>query len=152
MVPANLNTLNFPITTDLQFKFWGSRHKCNKMKSIIAFSLNLSNANDNLRRYGYTLSWRKKALKAFAKYINTPSMVGITFSEVSDPWWICMPYTPDDSVIDRLLKIWEDEELWGDDLPWMEFLETLPEPLLKEWLDEDPWGDALEWEEWINNK
>lgn len=86
-----MNTLNYPIETELQKKFWGSKHKCNKMKSIIAFSTDLFNANDNLRRYGYTYAWRKKALRAFGLYINTPSMVGIPFSELSDTWWDCMP-------------------------------------------------------------
>lgn len=78
-VPIDLNTLNYPVETDLQKKFWASRHKCNKMKSIIAFSLDLDNANDNLRRYGYTRAWRKKAILAFGQYVNQYQMTGIPF-------------------------------------------------------------------------
>jgi len=90
---SKLNNLNYPIETKEAQKFWASRHKCNKMKSIIAFSLNLDNANDNLRRYGYSRAWRKRALVNFGRYINNPKMVGVNFSELADPWWVCMPYT-----------------------------------------------------------
>lgn len=82
-----MNVLNYPIETDLQRKFWASKHKCNKVKAIIAFSTDLKNANDNMRRYGYTYAWRKRAGLAFGQYVNTPSMVGIPFSTTSDKWW-----------------------------------------------------------------
>ena len=115
MVPDDLNTLNYPIETDIQKKFWGSKHKCNRMKSIIAFSLNLDNANDNLRRYGYTNAWRKKALAAFGKYVNTPTMTGVNFSELQNLWWECMKAegTPSDE-----LKAWLDKEFWDDSKEW----------------------------------
>lgn len=90
-IPNNLCRLNYPIKTPEAEAMWGSRHKCNRMKSIIAFSLTLENANDNLRRYGYTLQWRKKAIRAFGKYVNQPTMKGIPFSPISTPWWECMP-------------------------------------------------------------
>lgn len=85
-------TPNYEVKTETQIKFWGSRHKCNEMKSIICFSLDLENANDNLRRYGYTLGWRQKAINAFGKYVNTPTFEGVPFSETTKPWWECMPY------------------------------------------------------------
>ncbi len=117
MVPSSLNVLNYPIETPEAEKFWGSIHKCNKMKSIIAFSLNLDNANDNLRRYGYTLSWRKKAIRHFGVYVNTPSMVGIPFSELSTPWWECMSFDP-----------------------------TPPPPFVAAWMDNMNWQDAMTWD------
>lgn len=91
LVPDNLCKLNYPITTPEAKAMWASRHKCNRMKAIIAFSLNLANANDNLRRAGYTLQWRKKAIKAFKTYVNKPTMAGVPFSQISTPWWECMP-------------------------------------------------------------
>lgn len=91
-VPANLCKLNYPITTELQMKFWGSRHKCNRMKSIISFSLDLQDASDNLRRHGYKLLWRQKAIFHFGQYVNTPDMVGMPFTPMEVPWWKCMPY------------------------------------------------------------
>lgn len=93
-VPDNLNVLNYPIETDEAKAMWASKHKCNKMKAIIAFSLDLDNANDNLRRYGYTLAWRTKAIDAFGTYVNNPDCTGIPLTPLSTPWWECMPYNP----------------------------------------------------------
>lgn len=81
----------YSIKTEEARKFWSSKHKCNKMKAIIAFSIDLDNANDNLRRHGYTRAWRTKAIEAFSQYINQPEMVGIPFSEMDDIWWLEMP-------------------------------------------------------------
>lgn len=83
--------LNYPIETPEAIKLWGSEHVCNRMKAIIAFSLNLENANDNLRRFGYKLQWRKRALAAFGQYVSTPDAIGIPFSEMSDFYWNEMP-------------------------------------------------------------
>lgn len=115
MIPDNLNVLNYPITTPEAKKMWGSRHKCNKMKSIIAFSLDLSNANDNLRRYGYTLQWRKKAIANFGQYVNSPEMLAVPFSEMSTPWWVCMPF---DVPVDPNVAIWMDAMNWIDLNTW----------------------------------
>lgn len=116
MTPNNLNTLNYPIETEEAKKFWASRHKCNKMKCIIAFSLNLDNANDNLRRFGYTLSWRKKAIRHFGGYVNQPDMAGIPFSEMSTPWWECMGYDPNPPKPDVVR--WMDSMNWQDAMTW----------------------------------
>lgn len=86
-----MHKLNYPITTPEAIKLWGSEHVCNRMKAIIAFSLDLDNANDNLRRFGYTLQWRKRALAAFGQYVSTPDAVGIPYSEMSDFYWNEMP-------------------------------------------------------------
>ena len=83
----NNKILNYSIETDLQIKFWDSEHILNKAKCIIAFSLDLDNANDNMRRYGYKYLWRKKMIDSFGEYVNTPSMIGIPFSDLSKPWW-----------------------------------------------------------------
>ncbi|MFA0145352.1 hypothetical protein AB4452_04620 [Vibrio lentus] len=83
--------LNWPIETEQAIKLWGSEHKCNRMKAIIAFSLDLDNANDNLRRFGYSLQWRKRAIAAFGKYVADPQARLIPFSEMSDFYWDEMP-------------------------------------------------------------
>ncbi|EAV6743028.1 hypothetical protein FA821_13335 [Salmonella enterica] len=84
--------LNYPITTDRQIEFWGSRHIINRVKSIIAFSLDLENANNNLRRVGrFPLGQRDRFIRNFGKYVNQPDMINIPFSpEVSDryDWWV----------------------------------------------------------------
>ena len=124
MVPDNLNTLNYPIETEEARLFWASRHKCNKMKSIIAFSLDLDNANDNLRRFGYTLQWRKKAIRAFGQYANLPHMAGIPFSEISTPWWECMPVNGD---VNKSVLRWMDRMQWLDDpKEWEGLLKSIP--------------------------
>lgn len=81
------NTLNYPIETEDAQKFWASSHILNKLKAIIAFSLNEKNAADNLQRYGYKLFFRKRALKAYGKYVNKPSMAGIPFTKGVVKWW-----------------------------------------------------------------
>lgn len=68
------------------------------MKAIIAFSLDLENANDNLRRYGYRLQWRNRALASFGAYVNQPDMTGVPFSELEDLYWYCMPSEESASV------------------------------------------------------
>lgn len=101
LTPDNLCKLNYPIETPEAYAFWSSNHKCNRIKAIMAFSLNICNANDNLRRYGYTRAWRQRALASFGDvkkadgvslaYINNPEMKdGCTLSQMSTPWWECM--------------------------------------------------------------
>lgn len=110
-VPANLNNLNYPIESDIQQKFWGSKHRVNYVKSIICFSLDLSNANDNLRRYGFSRSWRHRAIKNFGQFVNTPDFTGVPFSEMKDAWWIEMPAQP--SSIDPAVQQWLDDNRWS---------------------------------------
>ncbi|MCS5737470.1 hypothetical protein, partial [Herbiconiux daphne] len=71
---ANHFKLNFPIESPEAYKFWGSKHKLNRIKAIIAFSLDVDNANDNLRRAGYYNLYRKRMLKHYSKYVNDPQM------------------------------------------------------------------------------
>lgn len=79
--------LNYPIETDKAFQFWASKHKLNRIKAIIAFSLDLENANDNLRRHGYYNLYRKRYLKKYQAYVNNPKMDNIPFSTLDDEWW-----------------------------------------------------------------
>lgn len=78
---------NYPIETGVQRKFWASKHKSNRLKVIIAYSLSESNANDNMRRQGFNLHLRTRALRTFKGYVNNPSMSGIPFSVISIPWY-----------------------------------------------------------------
>lgn len=75
-----MSLLNFPITTEEAQKFWASKNIENNVKAIIAFSLNLNNANDNLKRYGYKYLYRQKKIKEYGQYVNNPSMSGIPFT------------------------------------------------------------------------
>lgn len=110
--------LNYPIETPEAKAFWASRHKCNKMKSIIAFSLDLSNANDNLRRAGYRRHWRLRALNNFGMYVNKPTMATVPFSEIETPWWVCMPYKPGTTPPTKC--VWVDSDVWVDTDRWTE--------------------------------
>lgn len=91
-VPSPLFKLNYPIETVEARAFWSSNQKLNRIKAIIAFSLTLENANDNLRRYGYAKQFRNRALHNFGQYVNNPSMAGIPFNKLEDKWWIEMPF------------------------------------------------------------
>ncbi len=91
-VPKDLAGCNYPIETDIQKKFWGSRHKCNRAKAIIAFSYDKHNAMNNMQRImGWRYFWRERAWNAFGHFVNTPDMGGIPFSEGSTAYWECMP-------------------------------------------------------------
>ncbi len=93
LVPDNLAHCNYPIETPTQIKFWASSHKCNQAKAVIAFSYDEENAHRNMRRLlGWSYFFRKRALDSFGHFINTPSMSGIPFSEMENPYWECMPY------------------------------------------------------------
>lgn len=79
--------LNFPIETEDALKFWGSKHRLNRIKAIIAFSLDVDNANDNLRRAGYHYSYRRKYLDHYQQYVNQPKMDTVPFSGLDDDWY-----------------------------------------------------------------
>lgn len=84
--------LNYPVETPEALDFWKSNIKVNKIKAIIAFSLNLENANDNLRRKKYSRAFRKRALDSFGEYVNQPDMKNIPMSDMENKWWEEMPY------------------------------------------------------------
>lgn len=108
--------LNFPVETDEARKFWASRHKCNQMKAIIAFSYDHDNANTNLKRAGYRLTWREKALNKYGQYVNQPDMKNIPFTPPTVPWWECLNYSTT-----KYSKVWNDNLYWDD----TEYLEDM---------------------------
>lgn len=79
--------LNFPITTDEANKFWSSKHKLNRVKAIIAFSLNEDNANENLRRFGFKRGFRERCLNKYSVYIKHPDMKTIPYSLLLPEWY-----------------------------------------------------------------
>lgn len=85
--------LNFPVETEEAQRFWASKHRLNRIKAIIAFSTDLDNANDNLRRAGYSYMYRKKYLKAYSCYVNSPSMKVVIYSDLHDLWYDPKPCT-----------------------------------------------------------
>lgn len=78
----------FPVETPEAQRFWASRHKSNRMKAIIAFSVDKASALNNLRRYGYSRAWRNKAWVAYSKYVNDPAMLTTHYSTTSEPYWL----------------------------------------------------------------
>ncbi|HHB8426213.1 hypothetical protein [Klebsiella pneumoniae] len=85
--------LNFPVETEEAQRFWASKHRLNRIKAIIAFSTDMKNANDNLRRAGYSYMYRQKYLKAYKCYVNSPSMKIVMFSDLQDEWFDPIPCT-----------------------------------------------------------
>ncbi|WPH64812.1 hypothetical protein [Vibrio phage vB_VpaP_SJSY21] len=82
---------NYPAETPEAVKFWGSRHAANTAKAYVAFSLDKVNFIEITKRAGFSRAWRDRMWEAFGQYVNQPDMVGIPFSEMSDPWWEEMP-------------------------------------------------------------
>jgi hypothetical protein len=78
--------LNYPMQQSA-VKYWESRHRLNRIKAIIAYSTDLDNANDNLRRRDYPYSFRQRYLKKYAAYVANPSMKGIPYSDLEDNWY-----------------------------------------------------------------
>lgn len=115
-VPSPLFKLNYPIETEEAKKFWSSNQKLNRIKAIIAFSLTLENANDNLRRYGYSKHFRTRALNNFCMYVNQPAMTGIPFNSMDDEWWVEMPHRETSlcAVVPPVNFNWQDSDIWND--------------------------------------
>ncbi|HDU5574526.1 TPA: hypothetical protein RFV54_001059 [Klebsiella aerogenes] len=79
--------LNFPIETEQAQLFWASYHKLNRVKAIIAFSLDEDNANDNLRRFGFTRGFREICLKKYKQHIGDHKMLNIPYSVIASEWY-----------------------------------------------------------------
>lgn len=87
----NVGSINgYKIETIDAVRFWSSSHKCNKVKAIIAFSKDLDDANNNLRRVGYKNIMRKRSLAALGGLVNNPSMASVPYSTGADVWWKCL--------------------------------------------------------------
>ncbi|MGL5012918.1 MAG: hypothetical protein ACRC6V_01340 [Bacteroidales bacterium] len=118
---------HFPIETEEAYKFWASRHICNRMKAIIAFSTDLDDAKNNLRRFGYAYHFRARALHAYQNYIAKPEMETIPFTPLGVDWWDCMPRDPLPPPSGRWV-LWEDREQWEEDRgdlwdQWVEWID-----------------------------
>lgn len=77
----------FPVETPQARQFWASRHRNNRFKAIIAFSVDKEDALRNMRRRGYPRGVRNKAWEAFGQYVRDPDMLNIPFSNPSVPYW-----------------------------------------------------------------
>ena len=115
--------LNFPIETPEAYTFWASKHKCNRIKAIVAFSYDVQNANDNLRRHGLPFGQRLRALRSFSAFINNPSMTNVPFSEAETPWYECMPGSPVPPTKGHW-AVWDDTIPWKDGEEWKEWIEA----------------------------
>lgn len=121
-----MHRLAYPIITPEAYKFWGSRHLCNRVKAIIAFSKTLEDANSNLRRNGFQTHFRKRAINAWQHYVDMPDMDKVPFTPLGIDWWDCMPHEPVDPPTGRWVR-WNDVEQWMDPAKWSEW-----EPFVKE--------------------
>lgn len=115
-----MHRLAYPIETPEAYKFWGSRHLCNRVKAIIAFSKTLEDANNNLRRFGYQRHFRKRAINAWQFYVDMPDMEKVPFTPLSMPWWDCMPAIPEPPPTGRWVR-WNDDTQWLDPNQWVEW-------------------------------
>lgn len=133
-----MHKMAFPIVTPEALKFWGSRHKCNRAKAIISFSVDIPDANQNLRRYGFHRHLRRRALLAYSAYVAMPDMTTIPFSPMSIPWWECMPEEP---IVPPLghWALWIDDTIWQDPEKWQEWIPD--NPLNEETQDDDTTGN-----------
>ena len=122
-----MHRMAYPIETPEAYAFWGSRHRCNRVKAIIAFSENLAEANHNLRRHKFQFHLRWRALQAYGNYVAHPDMTGIPFTPAPIPWWECMPWTPLPKP-DGTWAIWVDDTMWLDPRQWEEWIPD-PKPL-----------------------
>lgn len=136
-----MHKMAFPIETPSAYKFWASRHKCNRAKAIISFSLNLSDANQNLRRHGFQFHLRRRALQAYGAYVAMPEMSSMPFSPMSVPWWECMPEVPIEPPSGRY-GLWIDDTIWVDPELWQEWIPD--NPLNEETQDDDTTGNDSE--------
>lgn len=120
MATPTMHKYTYPIETPEAHKFWGSRHVCNRVKAIIAFSRDLTEANSNLRRSGFQRHFRKRALNAWQHFVAMPDMTTVPFTPLGVDWWDCMPHTPEPPPSGRWVK-WQDAEQWLDPERWAEW-------------------------------
>ncbi|MGL5579651.1 MAG: hypothetical protein ACRDCE_01600 [Cetobacterium sp.] len=120
----------FPIETKEAKAFWASRHKCNRLKAIVAFSRDYEDAMNNLRRFGVPVHLRLRAFNAFKNFLARPEMDGIPFSEMETPWYECIPHTTLPPAKGHWAT-WVDESNWLDTENWDEFIpdhtKTIPD-------------------------
>lgn len=132
-----MHKMAFPIETPDAYRFWASRHKCNRAKAIISFSRTLKDANQNLRKAGFQFHIRRRALQAYGAYVAMPGMQSMPYSPISIPWYECMPEHPIDPPLGSF-ALWIDDEIWLDPEKWVEWI---PDDPLKEETQHDDTTD-----------
>lgn len=123
MATPKMHKMRYPIETEEAKKFWASRHKCNRIKAIIAFSKDAEEANNNLRRFGYQVHLRLRALNAWQNYVDMPDMSKVPFTPLDIPWWDCLPRDPVAPPTGKW-ALWMDDTNWADDQNWVEWIEN----------------------------
>lgn len=128
MPSPSMHKYTYPIETEEAKKFFASRHICNRVKAIIAFSKTPEDALRNLRNnlpkeFNHNNHhFRRRAVHAFQHYVNQPDMTNVPFSPISIPWWECIPKEPVPPAKGHWVK-WEDAEKWLDPEQWVEWID-----------------------------
>lgn len=125
MATPPMHKMAYPIETPEAYKFWSSRHVCNRVKAIICFSRTEEEALRNMRRLGFdSYHFRKRALETWALWLDRPDMQGIPFTPLSVPWWECLSGNPEPGPHGRWAT-WMDAIDWEDTEDWVEWI---PDP------------------------
>lgn len=125
MPTTPMHKMPFPIETPNAYKFWASRHVCNRVKAIISFSLDREDAMHNLRRFGFPYHFRARAWNAWQHFVARPDMDNIPFTPLGVPWWECIPNEVQPGKGSWVL--WDDSTEWIDSNEWIEWIDE-PNP------------------------
>lgn len=98
------------MTSPRGYEFFGSNHKCNHAKAVMAHSATMEEANDTFRRRHFSIQMRKRFLATYVCYLNNPEMTNVPFSPEIDP------------KTGELYPFWQSELKWVDDIPMEEIL------------------------------
>lgn len=118
-----MHKMPFPIETKEAYKFWASRHVCNRIKAIISFSLNKEDAMHNMRRYGFPYHFRARAWNAWGLWVAKPQMDKMAFTPLGVQWWECIPREPQPGPTGRW-AVWNDTKDWMDNENWVEWIDS----------------------------
>ncbi|MGL5015957.1 MAG: hypothetical protein ACRC6V_17015 [Bacteroidales bacterium] len=122
MPNPSMHKMAYPIETEAAYKFWGSRHVCNRVKAIISFSTDIEDALLNLRRHGFTsYHFRKRATDTWGSWVARPDMDTIPFTPLGVDWWDCLSGEPAPGPNGRW-ALWMDEVDWTDTEKWIEWI------------------------------
>lgn len=141
MATPSMHKMAFPVETPEAYKFWASRHLCNRVKAIISFSLNEEDAMHNMRRFGFQYHIRKRAWNAWQFYVAQPEMTKIEFTPLGINWWDCLPSIPVPPKHGTWIR-WDDSIKWNDADKWVEWLDD-PKPF-EEKTDDELGSDCSE--------
>lgn len=99
------------MTSERGYEFFGSNHKCNHAKAVLAHSSTMVEANDTFRRRHFSIQMRKRFLKTYGKYLGQTDMTNVPFSPEVNPatgemytFWMDELEMADDVTIEELLK------------------------------------------------